>query len=358
MGLKIAHVNYSLKVGGAEVLIAQLCRLYRERGHSVEVHGLQHGGIIGDRLSQDGFPVFVHGPGSRWHATRSLIRAFRRSRPDVVHCHNALVTSWAVPAARWAGVPVIVSTRHGLVPPPFRFWRELQFACASHWVKAVVGVCQATTSNLALAPFAARDRLITIYNGASPAPQPVAPLDLPKRGFTLVYVGRLAAPKDFPTLLKALALVRSSRKDVFLWVVGDGDLRPSVEKLCAELGLNEAVTFWGERADTGAFFNAADLCVLSSKSEGLPISLLEAMAAGRPVVAAAPGAVPEIVEGGRCGFVVPIGSVEDFAEAILRLAGDPSLCASLGEAARVQYLQHFTAERMADRYLELYRTGK
>ena len=241
--------------------------------------------------------MFVHGPGSRWHATRSLIRAFRRSRPDVVHCHNALVTSWVVPAARWAGVPVIVSTRHGLVPPPFRYWRELQFACASRWVKAVVGVCQATTSNLALAPFAARDRLITIYNGASPAPQPVAPLDLPKRGFTLVYVGRLAAPKDFPTLLKALALVRTSRKDVFLWVVGDGVLRPSVEKLCAELGLNEAVTFWGERADTGAFFNAADLCVLSSKSEGLPISLLEAMAAGRPVVAAAPGAVPEIVEG-------------------------------------------------------------
>jgi len=80
-------------------------------------------------------------------------------------------------------------------------------------------------------------------------------------------------------------------------VVGDGVLRPSVEKLCAELGLNEAVTFWGERADTGAFFNAADVCVLSSKSEGLPISLLEAMAAGRPVVAAAPGAVPEIVEG-------------------------------------------------------------
>jgi glycosyltransferase involved in cell wall biosynthesis len=159
-------------------------------------------------------------------------------------------------------------------------------------------------------------------------------------------------------LLKAVALVRTIRKDVFLWVVGDGDLRPLVEKLGAELGLNDAVTFWGERADTGAFFNAADVCVLSSTSEGLPISLLEAMAAGRPIIAAAPGAVPEIVEGGRCGFVLPIGSVEGVAEAILRLAGDPSLCASLGEAARVHYLQHFTAERMADRYLELYRTDK
>ena len=110
--------------------------------------------------------------------------------------------------------------------------------------------------------------------------------------------------------------------------------------------------------DAGAFFTAADVCVLASTSEGLPISLLEAMAAGRPVVAAAPGAVPEIVAGGHCGFVVPIGSAEGFAEAILRLAGDPFLCASLGEAARVHYLRHFTAERMADRYLELYRTGK
>jgi glycosyltransferase involved in cell wall biosynthesis len=236
--------------------------------------------------------------------------------------------------------------------------RELQFALVSRWLKAVVGVCQATTKNLAMVPWAARDRLITIYNGAAPAPQPATPLDLPKRGFTLVYVGRLAAPKDFPTLFRALALVRAIRKDVYLWVVGEGDLRPSVEKLCNDLGLKDAVTFWGERADTGAFFSAADVSVLSSTSEGLPISLLEAMAAGRPVVAAAPGAVPEIIEGGRCGFVVPIGSAEGMAEAVLLLAGDPARSASLGEAARAHYLRHFTAERMADRYLELYRTGK
>jgi glycosyltransferase involved in cell wall biosynthesis len=209
-----------------------------------------------------------------------------------------------------------------------------------------------------MVPFAARDRLITIYNGAAPAPQPATPLDLPKRGFTLLYVGRLAAPKDFPTLLRALAQVRAVRKDVFLWLVGNGALRPVIEKLSTELGLQDAVTLWGERTDAGAFFAAADVCVLASRSEGLPISLLEAMAAGRPVVAAAPGAAPEIIESGRCGFVVPIGSAEGLADAILRLAGDPALCASLGEEARAYYLQHFTAERMADRYLELYRTGK
>ncbi len=340
------------------MLIAQLCRIYRARGHHVEVHGLQDGGPIGDQLRQEGFPVFVHGPQSRWGVTRSLIRAFRRSRPTVVHCHNALVTNWVVPAARWAGVPVIISTRHGLVPPPFRLVRELQFALMSRWLKAVVGVCQATTNNLALIPWMARDRLITIYNGASPAPQPATALDLPKRGFTLLYVGRLAAPKDFPTLLRALAMVRASGQDVFLWVVGEGELRPAVEKLRDELGLMDAVTMWGERADTGAFFDSADVCVLSSTSEGLPISLLEAMAAGRPIVAAAPGAVPEIVEGGQCGFVVPIGSAEGVAEAILRLAREPALCAAQGQAAQAHYLRHFRAERMADRYLELYRTGK
>ena len=234
-------------------MIAQLCRLYRERGHSVEVHGLQYGGAIGDQLSQEGFPVYVHGPQSRWHVTRSLIRAFRRSRPTVVHCHNALVTNWVVPAARWAGVPVIVSTRHGLVAPPLPWGRELQFALVSRWLKAVVGVCQATTNNLAMLPGAARDRLITIYNGAAPAPQPATPLDLPKRGFTLLYVGRLAAPKDFPTLLRALAMVRAIRTDVFLWLVGAGDLRPAVEKLCDELGLKDAVTLWGKERTQAPF---------------------------------------------------------------------------------------------------------
>lgn len=358
MSLTIAHVNYSLQIGGAEMLIAELCRLYRERGHRVETHALMADGPIGDKLRAEGFPVFIHGPGSRWQVTRSLIRAFRRSRPDVIHCHNRMTTSWVAPAARWAGVPVVVSTRHGLVPPPFQWRAEVQFSLASRLCRAVVGVCQATTANLALAPLSSRSRLVTVYNGAAPARMSDPPLNLPRQGFTLVYVGRLFPPKDLPTLLHALATVRRTRKDVFLWIVGDGDQRAPSEQLCAELGLNNAVTFWGEQVCPGDFYAAADAFVLSSSMEGLPIALLEAMAARLPVVTSAVGGMPEVVNGAGGGFVVPTGSADGFAEVIDRLAGDRALCAVMGQAGRTHYLAHFTPERMADRYLELYRTGK
>ena len=358
MSLTIAHVNYSLHVGGAEVLLAQLCRLFREQGHCVEVHALMENGPIGASMREDGIPVFVHGPGSRWHVTRSLVDAFRRSRPDVVHCHNRMSTNWAAPAARWAGVPVIVSTRHGLVPPPFNWWAEAQFSLVSRLCRAVTGVCQATTDNLALTPFSSRNRLTTVYNGAAPARLSAVPMSLPRRGFTLVYVGRLAAPKDVPTLLHALARVRSTRNDVFLWVVGDGTLRASAERLSSELGLTDAVTFWGEQACTGDFYAAADAFVLSSSMEGLPMALLEAMAAGLPVVVSAIGAMPQVVNGGGGGIVVPAGSAESFAAAIDRLAGDPALRFEMGQAGHAHYLAHFTPERMADRYMELYRVAK
>jgi len=356
LSLTIAHVNDTLEVGGAEVLIAQLCRLHREQGHNVEVHALLKGGPVAERLRALGIPVYLHGPGSRLRVTRNLLAALRRTRPDVVHCHNRMATNWAAPAARWAGVPVIVSTRHGLVPPPFSLRGELQFAVAARLCSAVAGVCEATTRNLSRAPLAARSRLVTVYNGAAPAPRAAVPPELPKRGFTLVYVGRLAPPKDLATVLHAVAAVRSRGRDVCFWIVGDGALRGPAERLASELGLHDAVTFWGEQACAGDFYAAADAFVLSSSSEGLPLALLEAMAAGLPVIVSAAGAMPEVVNGGGGGIVAPAGSVEGFAEAIGRLAGDAALRTAMGQAGRTHYLAHFTPERMAERYLELYRT--
>jgi glycosyltransferase involved in cell wall biosynthesis len=184
------------------------------------------------------------------------------------------------------------------------------------------------------------------------------PPSLPRHGFTLVYVGRLAPPKDVVTLLHALAKVRSRGRDVFLWIVGDGKLREPAERLCSDLGLTDAVTFWGEQVCTGDFYVAADAFVLSSSTEGLPVSLLEAMAAGLPVVTSAVGAMPEVVNGGGGGFVVPAGSIEGFAAAIDRLAGDAALRSDMGKAGRAHYLAHFTLGGMADRYLELYRKSR
>jgi glycosyltransferase involved in cell wall biosynthesis len=352
LSLLIAHVSDTLRTGGAEVLIRQLCHEYQARGHRVQAHALFMGGEVADALEGDGIPVYLHGPGSRWQVTRRLVEEFKRTKPDVVHCHNATATIIGAPAARWAGVPVIVSTRHGLVAPPHSWRREVQFSLAARFCRYVAGVCEATTRNLALAPLAAKDRLVTVYNGAAPAQ---AGAELPKDGFTLLWVGRLAKPKDPLTLLRAMARVRAVRSDVKLWVVGSGALLAESQEFCRNAGLEKAVTFWGERRDVGSFLHSADAFVLSSASEGLPVSLLEAMAAARPVLVTAAGAMPEVVEGGHCGVVAPVGGVEEMAAAVMAMADDPAQCRAWAEAGLAHYRAHFTPELMAERYLELYR---
>jgi glycosyltransferase involved in cell wall biosynthesis len=357
LGLKIAHVNSSLEVGGAEVLTALLCRLYRERGHEVEAHCLIAEGAVAEALRADGFRVFCHGPASTALVSWRLFKAFRRFRPDVVHCHNLGATLAAVPMAKLAGVPVIVTTRHGLVPPPQPFWKELRFSLTARLCRAVVGVCNATTKNLALAPLADRSRLVTVYNCAAPAFDDGSERASSKHGFTLLWVGRLAAPKDPFTLLRALAATRAAGSDVSVWFVGDGALRVQSERLAAELELGEAVKFWGEQAGVGAFLRAADAFVLTSESEGLPVSLLEALAAGLPALGTDVGAMPEIIERGNCGLLVPVGSVEALSDALGRMARNPVECAAWGRTAKELYLSTFTPERMAEQYLKIYQSG-
>jgi glycosyltransferase involved in cell wall biosynthesis len=360
MKLAIAHISDTLQTGGAEMIIRQLALACRAQGHRVEVHALYAGGEVAEALRKDGVPVFVHGPAGRLALTGRLARALRRGRIGVVHCHNATATIIGAPAARLAGVPVIGSTRHGLVAPPHPWRREGQFGLAARCCHWVAGVCEATTRNLQGLPFARRDRLVTVYNGATPAPgEPAGPLPDPAAGpdaCTLLWVGRLAPPKDPVTLLRALSAARSKHPSLRLWVAGSGVLEETARQEASRLGLGpETVCFLGERRDVGALLARADVFTLSSNSEGLPVSLLEAMAAERPVAVTAVGAMPEVVQGGDCGLVVPSGHVEALAGALVRLASEPALRQRLGAAGRHYYERRFTLERMADRYLELYR---
>jgi glycosyltransferase involved in cell wall biosynthesis len=167
-------------------------------------------------------------------------------------------------------------------------------------------------------------------------------------------VGRLTPPKDPATLLRALAAARGRGIDAALWFVGDGALRAAAEALCAELGLSEAVVFCGEQRAVGTFLEAADAFVLSSASEGLPVSLIEALAAGKPCLVTAAGAMPELVQDGACGLVTPVGDAGAMAKAIAALAGGAAQRRGWGESARRHYESGFTLGKMAARYLELY----
>jgi len=350
--LNIAHVGDSMEMGGAEKLTATLCRMQRELGHTASVHCLYRLGVLGEELQSEGFEVILHHPSSFLHLVSSLYRSFRRSRPDVVHCHNATAAIMAAVPARLAGVKTVIATRHGLVKPPYQIRRELKFALASRWCDWIVGVCKGTQANLLAAPFAARDKIIHIYNSAVPADMRAVPR--PKRGFTLLYVGRLAPLKDHATLLRAVARTRAFHPDVRLWIVGDGPLESNLQNLTYELGLKECITFFGEQADVSPFLLAADLFVSSSITEGLPVSLLEAMSVGLPAVVTDVGGMGEIARLSGAVTLVPSSDPERMAEALSNAVSSKQRLSNMGKLASRCYEQYFRPERMLDDYMNLY----
>jgi glycosyltransferase involved in cell wall biosynthesis len=351
----IAHIVDSLEIGGAEMVVAALCRSHAAMGHTVEVHCLETAGPLAAELQQDNVPVQVHATSSAARSAWKLLRAFRASRPDIVHCHNKAATICGSAAARLAGARVVLSTRHGMGPLPFRLRAELKFwIAAGLFCDRVVAVCDAARRNLASGVRAAGPKVVTIRNGA-PAPRVNGDDAIAKRGFTLVSVGRLAREKDVGTLLRAVAVARAVVPDLGLWIVGDGREATALRQLCAELGLSSVVRFCGERRDVGNWLRAADVFVLSSTTEGLPISMLEAMAAGLPAIVTEVGALPELISLSGAGMTVPARNVHSLARAIVDFARRRHELATLGERAAACYRANFTIDRMANEYLALYR---
>jgi glycosyltransferase involved in cell wall biosynthesis len=341
-----------MDIGGAEVLVAQLCRLQQRRGHRPAVHCLLRKGPLGEALERDGIAVSTAPPG-RLERYRAIRSAIRRARPAVVHCHNANAAIQAALLARLAGVRAILTTRHGLVPPDQRRGREIKFWIAARFCGSVVAVCDAARQNLLRGPGAIASKIVTIRNGSAPASAEGAAA--PRTGvFTLVTVARLAAEKDQSTMLRAFAAARASGPPMQLRLVGDGPLRAPLESLAAELGIADAVWFAGARSDVGAWLAAADLFVLSSVSEGLPVSVLEAMAAGLPMLLTNVGGMPEMARLAGGGRIVEPRDVPGMAAAMAEMARDRDGLRRMGEANRAVYREQLTDAAMCDAYQALY----
>lgn len=353
--MKIIHVVYSLEMGGAEILVAQLCRLQREHGHDVSVIAYSNLGALGEQLLTEKIPVLVLGEAPFLKTFSRFVGAFRRFRPDVVHCHNPAPTLQAAIPARLAGARSVLSTRHSLVAPPYEKGEEMAFNVVARFMDRIVGICDATCENLRHTPGALPDKIVRVYNGVDPL-TPVADRDQPaKTGLTLLFVGRLAPIKNLPTLIRAVAAAATRLPDLQLWVVGHGAEREKLDSLVHELGMEKNVTFWGERLDVAGFFSAADIYCMSSVSEGLPMSLLQAMSVSLPAIVTDVGGMAEVVRNADCGLTTPVGDADAMAEAILQLAFNPEKRKALAKNAKAAYEENFTLERMNASYMELYR---
>ncbi len=351
--MNIAHVIESLQVGGAEVLVATLCRLQQERGHDVAVHCLSQAGPLAQQLGENAIPVHVHSGLSNWRQLASLSRSFRRTARHVVHCHNVGATIFGAIAARLAGTPAVITTRHGSISPTGK--RRWLSGVAGRLCDFVVAVGEPTHRVLASEWGAVPRRIVTIRNGASPARKSAAARPPEKHGLTAIMVARLAPPKDPATLLHAVALAIREVPDLHLWIVGDGVLMPEVRALASQLNVADRVSLFGQQENVGTYLAAADVFVLSSLSEGVPVSLLEALAAGLPFIVSNVGGMPEIAQISGAGVVVEPRNAEALARALVQCAARRHELPKLGDAARQCYERYFTPESWAEAYLDLYR---
>jgi glycosyltransferase involved in cell wall biosynthesis len=284
-----------------------------------------------------------------------LIALMRRVAPDVVHANSSKAGVLGRLAAAVTGVPVRIFTVHGWA---FSASPGRASAALYRWADRLMAplttltICVAERERAAglAAGTCHPARTVVIPNAVDvdAAPRARGDGDQP----LVVAVGRLAAPKDAVTLVRALAGVRDLRFRAL--IVGDGPDRPAVEAELRRLGLEGAVELAGTRGDVPELLAGADVFALSSRSEGAPISILEAMAAGLPVVATRVGGVGETVVDGETGLLVPAGDPAAMSAALERLLADPELRRRLGAAGREHARRRFDVRELQRVHLAAY----
>jgi glycosyltransferase involved in cell wall biosynthesis len=297
-------------------------------------------------------------PGRDLQTLFALVRLIRRLRPDVVHTHTAKAGTLGRLAARLArgGSVVVVHTYHGHVLSGYFAARKTAAFRMIEWAlarlsDALVGVSEATVAELVELGVAPRERFRVIRLGLdlgrfaaideAPSAQERARLRIAADELVALYVGRLVPIKRVDVLLDGVADARRRGLRLRLVIAGDGDQRGVLEARAAALGIASAVSFLGFRHDLERLLAAADFGILTSDSEGTPVSLIEAAAAARPAVATAVGGVPEVVTS-ETGVVVEAGRPDAVARGIERLAADPVRRRELGRNARDLVLARFT----------------
>jgi glycosyltransferase involved in cell wall biosynthesis len=347
------------EVGGAQAYVASLLpALVRRFDVTVAAHG---DGPLREAAERSGVRFLplchvrraVH-PLRDAAGLLELMRLLRRERPDILHASSSKAGVLGRLAAALTGVPIRVFTVHGWAFGAHTGAAALLYRWADRLMKPLTTVTICVAEHERDAGLAARTcspaDTVVIPNAID---VPVAP---PARNGTrrprLVAVGRLKAPKDFLTLVRAVAELPARACE--LVVVGDGPDREELEAEIRDLGLDGDVRLLGERSDVAELLAGADAFVLSSVSEGMPISVLEAMAAGLPVVATQVGGVPELVADGETGFLVPPGEPQALADALRRLLADQDLRQRLGDAGLERVRRSFDLGEFRRAHVALY----
>lgn len=287
----------------------------------------------------------------------SIYRTLRSSRADILHVHGYKATILGGMVARIAGVPII-STYHAEAGryPELSTYVKIE----THFLKMTSRVI--TVSRIIKDELIQRGiseaKLSVIHNGiVDPSRRLMSefsPNDEPEAPLRILCIGRMVPVKRFDLAIRAISLLRREFPSVHLTIAGAGPLRADLQSLVKTLDLETSISLPGYVPDTYELFRESDIFALPSETEGSPITLIEAMAYGKPIVASAVGAIPEMLNGNAGSQLIAPGNLEQLIDALRRFMSDPAYRRESGRLARKRFEKYFSAETMAVRYCEQY----
>jgi glycosyltransferase involved in cell wall biosynthesis len=381
--IRVLRLVARLNMGGPALHVAYLTRGLEERGYATTLaagslaRGESSMAFIAQQLGVDVFPVpQLHRDISPFYDTQSvvrIVRLIRRLRPHILHTHTAkagAIGRFAAVAAGEARPPIVVHTFHGHV---LRGYFDPLRTAAFREIERQLG--RRSTRLIAVSP-EVRDDLVEL--GVAPSEKFSVirlgiPLDnritasdesreelrslfgVPEDRFVVGWIGRMTAIKRLDDVLLAFRDLRARGLDATLCLVGDGPDRADVERRAHELGIARHILSVGYQRDVAPYYAFFDVLLLPSANEGTPVVGIESLAAGKPVVATRVGGVPDVVEDGTDGLLVPVGDVSAMVDALERLARDAGLRARMGEAGRARVAPRYRVERLVDDVDALYR---
>ena len=360
MKRRILHLIYSLYRGGAERVIEAHLETARGVQYEFVVCSLTGGGDLVERLEGAGARVHLldKGRGGNLAIIPRIIGLARRERIDLLHLHNSSAALWGTLAARFGslGIPIVRTEHRPYLLDNLNIVQRILYPSLTKRAHRVICVCEAVRNSFSNRLPSLADRFVTVYNGIRLEPfENLPPKDqcrkmfkLPTGVHLLGTVGRLVPVKNHLGLITAFHAIKRLVPDAHLAIIGDGDLKKIIVTHAGDLGVADSVSIMPATPDIAQFYGALDLFVLSSHSEGLPLTLLEAFAAGLPAVATAVGGIPEVITDGVNGHLVPLPGAAGLAEKATALLLDRKRASVMGEAGRDTVRRRFTAAIMVE----------
>jgi glycosyltransferase involved in cell wall biosynthesis len=367
--LAILHAVISLDVGGLERLVSALIRQGRRIGHDVSAVCTERLGRLAEAVKADGAQAYCLGKrrGEGAAFARRVTELLAQIKPDVVHTHQ-IAAAWGIGrAAAKLGIPV-VHTEHGNHFSRSEGWlsdlkQALLYRLAFRRIERVFCVSTEIADVMKRRRIAPSSKIAVVTNGVGlesfadlpSSEQARQTFGIPIDAFVLGTVGRLVEVKRQEFLLRGAARLRERIPNLWVLLVGDGPERCRLEGVAKELGLGDRCVFAGFQSRPEIGLRAMDVFALTSRSEGLPVSLLEAWACGIPIAAAAVGGIPDVVAHEKMGMLFEGGNEPEFCDAIERLFTDRELSAAIKRAAGKEVQEKFSHQQMMNTYEREYR---